>query len=197
MQSPAPGQLLIWEVLGQESGLEPHSGALVLNLLLGCLSHIQHWPGSHCGLTPHNQGDAPGQAKGGVVIPLMERGQRLPGSPELLQDTAGPWSRSPRPGHSLGSRSPPPPMEEATPGPCRPRWPSFMSLSQTLQSLACSSSEACTPRKGNHCVWTKMTPSHVETLTKEIEMFTPACLPLSHLLFVCWKLRYPCFIGVF
>ena len=98
---------------------------------------------------------------------------------------------------SLGSRSPPPPMEEATPGPCRPRWPSFMSLSQTLQSLACSSSEACTPRKGNHCVWTKMTPSHVETLTEEIEMFTPACLPLSHLLFVCWKLRYPCFIGVF
>lgn len=31
MQSLAPGQLLIWEVLGQESGLEPHSDALVVN----------------------------------------------------------------------------------------------------------------------------------------------------------------------
>lgn len=31
MQSPAPGQLLIWEVLRQESGLEPHSDALVVN----------------------------------------------------------------------------------------------------------------------------------------------------------------------
>ena len=46
MQSQTPGQLLIGEVLGQESGLEPHFGALVLN-------HFARLPLPHSALTKH------------------------------------------------------------------------------------------------------------------------------------------------